>query len=93
MKIEIKSTALETHNGTSQKTGKAFSIRKQTGYAHVEGEEYPVKISLTLFDDQVPHAPGFYRLSDASYTVGRFGDLQIGRLYLVPLVQEQKKAG
>ncbi len=93
MKIEIKSTALEIQSGTSQKSGKPYNIRKQTAYAHVEGEEYPVKITLSLFDDQAPHAPGFYRLGDASYMVGRFGDLQLGRLYLLPIVADQKKAG
>lgn len=85
MKIEVKSTDVETRTGTS-KAGKAYSIRNQSAYWHKVGEAYPFKITIGLEDGQEAYIPGFYILGESSYKVGRFGDLEIDRfnLKLVP---------
>lgn len=84
MQIEIKSGEVTTKAGTSKRTGKAYSIREQVGYLHMDGEAYPVRCVLALEDDQPPYAPGVYQTAD-ELMVGDFGRLSVSRrLRLVP---------
>lgn len=85
MKIEVKSSAVETRSGVS-KQGKPYSVRNQNVYWHKTGEPYPFKVQISLEDGQEPYSPGFYTLSESSYKIGRFGDLEIDRfnLKLIP---------
>jgi hypothetical protein len=89
IKIEVKSAEIYTKTGTSARTGKPYSIREQDAYAHIcdrdgKPQPYPVKIKLMLGDQQSPHAPGNYQLSDTSFWVDRFAGLSITPV-LVPL--------
>ena len=89
IRIEVKSTAVETRNGTSAKTGNPWTIRTQEAYAYTfdstgKQRPYPERISLQLEDNQLPYAVGNFDLSLASIYVGDFGRLMMGRPLLVP---------
>jgi hypothetical protein len=93
MKIEIQSSEVKSRSGTSQKTGRPYTIREQQAYAHIPTSAYPVEISINLRGDEQPWSPGMYQLDDASFFVDRFKSLSIGTLTLRPIAAEQKKAG
>jgi len=89
IKIEIKSTQFDERNGVSQKSGKPYSMRTQTGFAHVldrdgKPEAYPIKCEIPLDTDQPPFQPGMYVVDDRSFMVGDYNRLAIGRLRLTP---------
>jgi len=89
IRINIKSTELETKNGTSKASGKAYSIREQTGYAMM-GEEIR-KVTISLERDQGYYPVGLYELLDSSFTTNNFGQLVVGRLHLKPLAAAAAK--
>jgi len=76
-KIEIKSTELKLIQGTSQKTGKAYSFQTQQAYAHLEGKAYPVEFQLTVENGSSAYAPGIYHLAPSSFYVDRNGNLSL----------------
>jgi hypothetical protein len=75
--VEIQSAEYTVKSGNSARTGKPYAIREQVGYVKFSNQPYPVQIKLTLEDSAAPYAPGKYVLSDNSFFVGRFGDLQV----------------
>lgn len=77
IKIEIESQTVVTRSGTSQKTGKPYTIREQAALLFRDGEKYPERIKLTLDDGLTPYAPGFYSLHDSSFSVNRYDALQV----------------
>lgn len=82
IKIEVKSAEVRTKSGTSARTGKPYSIPEQEAYAFTADRDgkpnpYPVKVALTLQDNQPPYSPGFYTLAPQSLYVNRFGQLEI----------------
>ncbi len=93
IKVEVKSTDISRKTGNSQKSGKPYDIAEQEAWAHLPGEPYPVKISVTLPDDHLrdgqwqAYAIGAYELDlGRSLSVGRFGSLQVAsRLVLKKL--------
>lgn len=88
MKIEIVSADVREISGTSSKTGKAYNMKKQDAYVHLDGQKYPVKFEFTLEDKATPYAPGWYSLDESSYFVDRFSNLQLGgTLKLTPTQQ------
>ncbi len=93
MKIEIREQKIQNINGTSNKTGKAFSMNKQEGWLHTANQPYPIRIEITL-DDHATNGflPGMYELMEESFYVNRFGQLQVGTLKLRDLKQLQKSA-
>lgn len=92
MKIEIANVNVRNQSGTSQKTGKPYSMNKQEGYLHLEGQPYPVRFEFNLADGATPFQKGFYTVTDKSYIVDRFGSLAVsGQLELVPLQQQQAR--
>lgn len=82
--IEIREgDSVRTQSGTSNRTGKPYSIRKQEGWFHSKTEPYPSKVELNLADNQPPYAPGLYQIDfDQSVFVDRYNSLQLGRLQL-----------
>jgi len=76
-KIEIKSTELKLIQGTSQKSGKAYSFHTQQAYAHVEGKAYPVEFKLTIDNGASAFATGLYTIAPSSFYVDKFGNLSI----------------
>lgn len=82
IKIEINSAEVRVKSGTSARTGKPYSIREQEGYAHTfdrhgKPNQYPVRMTILLGDDQAPYAPGAYTLAPESLYTNRFGQLEI----------------
>ena len=82
MKIEIRDQKVENFSGTSSKTGKPFSMNKQEGYCHMDGQPYPQRIEITLDDKSTGFPPGMYQMEETSFYVNRFGQLSIGTLKL-----------
>lgn len=96
IKIEIQSAEVKTKSGNSARTGKPYSIREQTGFAFTHSRDgklnpYPVKVSITLGDDQQPYAPGVYQLAPESLYTNRFDQLEISPV-LKPLAAAVKAA-
>jgi hypothetical protein len=64
------------------------TVREQTGYAHIDGQKYPVMIKFTLPDAQAQAYPaGHFELSHDAYQVGKFHKLEINpyEMFLTPL--------
>ncbi len=91
MKIEIANVSVRTQSGTSQRTGKPYSMEKQEAWLHLEGVPYPVKFEFNLAQGATPYQKGFYNVTDKSFIVDRFGSLGVsGQLELVPIVAGQQ---
>lgn len=87
--IEITSTHVDVRNGTSQRTGKPYSIYEQQAYMHT-GEPYPVRIKINLESGQNAYQPGNYDLHPSSFFADRFGSMSV-RPVLVPRPAEQRQ--
>lgn len=90
IRIEVKSAAVVENSGVAKATGKPYTIRKQTAWAHVMDQdgkpyEYPARIELQLENDQAPHPVGNYTIAPASFFVGDYDKLAMRRLVLSPL--------
>jgi hypothetical protein len=95
IKIEIQNPEVKTKSGTSARTGKPYSIREQQGFAFTFGRDgkpnpYPVRLAITLGDEQEPYAVGFYTLAPESFYTNRFDQLEISPV-LKPVVAETAK--
>lgn len=82
IKIEINSAEVRVKAGTSARTGQPYSIREQDGWAHTcdrqgKPNQYPVRCTITLGDQQAPYAPGAYMLAPESLYTNRFNQLEI----------------
>lgn len=75
--IEVKSTETRQKAGTGKKSGRAYSFKEQSAWAHLPGKPYPVECVLTLDDNQPPHQPGRYSLAPESFYVDGFGSLAV----------------
>lgn len=84
MKITIKSTNIETKEGTSSKTGKPYTLYLQT--AEAETVEFRAKLELTLGDDAKAYPVGEYSVDwDRSVVVDQYGSFRFARqLVLIP---------
>jgi hypothetical protein len=96
IKVEIKSSDVEVRSGTSQRTGKPYNIREQTGWgffmdAHGNPHPYPQRVRLTIEDADEPYKPGMYHLSPASFYVDRFGQI-VCRAKLLPVAASTRGA-
>ena len=96
IKIEIQSAEVKTKSGTSARTGKPYSIKEQAGYAFTHARDgklnqYPVRVSITLGDDQPPYQPGLYQLAPESIYTNKFDQLEISPV-LKPLAAAVKAA-
>lgn len=93
IRIEIKSPHVTENSGTS-KAGKPYTIRKQTAWAHVTDQDgkpmdYPARIEIQLEREQPAYAAGNYGVGPASFFVGDYDRLSLGRLVLLPLKAAQ----
>lgn len=92
MKIEIANVNVRNQSGTSQRTGKAYSMNKQEAYLHLDGQPYPVRFEFNLAEGAQPYQKGFYTVNDKSFIVDRFGSLGVsGQLDLIPVVSGQRQ--
>ena len=80
MKIEVKSAEVGVQSGTSKRTGKPYSIRKQVAWLHTEGEPYPQRFELQLGDEEKPYEPGLYETENELFVDARnFNRLGVSR--------------
>lgn len=70
MKLEVKSAEVETKAGTSQRSGKPYSIRLQRGWFHLDGQ-YPQLVEFRLGNEQPALTPGFYAVGPHCIEVDR----------------------
>lgn len=96
IKIEIQSAEVRVKSGVSARTGKPYQIREQDGYAHTfdrhgKPNSYPVRLSVSLGDDQQPYPVGVYSLAPESLYTNRFNQLEISPI-LKPYPQAVPKA-
>lgn len=83
MKFEIRSTEVNVKEGTGKASGKPYKIRTQ--FARVEHDDEVRKVQIPLEEGQLPYAPGFYTFAPKSFRISEFGNVEIGRLALVPV--------
>jgi hypothetical protein len=88
MRIEIKSTEINEFSGTS-KTGNPYHIRKQTGYAFLPSEAYPVKIEINLPENRSPYPAGMYHAELEKAIYVKNNSLALGRLELNPVAAQK----
>jgi len=82
MKIEVTQEPINVRQGV--KDGKQWTRREQPAYIH-NGNAYPARFLINLGDNAQPYPPGLYTLDPRSFSVGQYGDLQIGRtIHLAP---------
>lgn len=78
-KVIIQSTEVKNISGTSNKTGKPYSIRKQAAWIQLSGKPFPVEIELRLPDDTACYAPGEYETDiESALFVDKFRSLSVG---------------
>lgn len=80
--IEVENAQIVTRSGVSERTQKPYTIREQQALMFREGERYPERIKVTLDEGMSAYPPGRYTLSDASFTVSRYGAIQVRPLLL-----------
>lgn len=94
MRIEIVSAEYRDFSGMSGRTGKAYSMRKQEGFAHIEGQKYPVRIEFNIPQNSTGWTPGMYELLEDSFFIDRYGSLALsGELKLKPVPGSLSKVG
>ena len=69
----------------SKKSGELVPYRDQEAYIHLPGAKYPQQARIRLRPQQAPYVEGSYILSPKSFSVGAYGDLQLGDVVLDPL--------
>ncbi|NJD23900.1 MAG: helix-destabilizing protein [Betaproteobacteria bacterium] len=95
LKISVETSAFDLKQGTSAKTGKDYRIREQEAWAYTfdrsgKPNKHPIRVRLTLDDDQDPYQIGEYELDPASLYVDRFGQLAL-RARLRPVIKSAAK--
>jgi hypothetical protein len=96
LRIEIKSNLIQEISGTS-KAGKPYHMRKQAAWAYTYDQmgalnPFPERIEFTLADGQEPFQVGIYTLSPASFFVGDFHSLALGRPILESMAVSAQRA-
>lgn len=89
MKISI----VQGHHLPESRTTKVGLMWSQRAYAHLGGA-FPAEIKVSLQSPQDAYPVGEYELSDESFGVGQYGDLEINRFNfkLVPASAALKSA-
>lgn len=77
MKITVETIETKARD-IKKKDGTPMSFRNQEAWAHL-GLAHPQRIELALWDNAQPYAIGEYTLDTSSFTVGRYGNLELKR--------------
>jgi len=90
IRIEVKSAVVAENSGVAKASGKPYTIRKQTAWAHVVDQDgkpydYPARTDIQLEHDQPAYPVGNYTIAPASFFIGDFDKLAMRRLVLQPL--------
>lgn len=86
--IEIENTQIVERSGVSERTKKPYTIREQQALMFREGERYPERIKISLDEGASAYQPGRYTLHPSSFSVSRFGAMQV-RPLLVRVANEK----
>ncbi len=82
--IVVKS-ANSTARTITRKDGSKITFVEQTAAVDV-GDDFPQPFRLTLDDDQKPYPPGQYQVCPSSFSVGKYGEHEVGRrVKLLPI--------
>lgn len=85
-KILVRSTTITPREITT-KNGTKMVFREQSAAILKDGEDFPHPFRLTLDDTQAPYPAGEYLVDAASFKVGTFENLEVGRrVVLVPVI-------
>jgi hypothetical protein len=96
IKIEVSSDKVHDRVVRRKSDGREFAMREQDAYAYTvdrngQPDKHPTKIVLNLERDQPGYATGFYTILPESLYVGKFGQLEIGKLKLKALAANTSK--
>lgn len=96
IRVEVTSAAVETKTGTSNRTGKSYTIREQECWVHTtdknaQSRPHPERAVVPLDDNQPPYPVGSYFICPSSVYVGRFGMVGL-RLRLRPVAAASASA-
>ena len=91
MMVEVKQPDVRVREGVSQRTGKPYRMREQEGWIFLPGSPYPERVKLSLEDDASPYPVGLYPVSQDSFFVGKYQELQV-RLRLDRVKRAELKA-
>lgn len=81
--IKVETTETRIASGTSARTNREYSIRKQKALLFRPGEQYPDKIEVVVPEGKAHYAPGDYVIHPSSFVVDRFGAVGL-RVVLTP---------
>jgi len=81
MQIIVTDMKVTTKEGTSAK-GKPYTIHEQQALVHKGLERLLIQVPLD--DVAKPYPPGNYTVDPSSFVKGPWGQLEIGRLQLLP---------
>ncbi len=83
IKVEIVDGSVDVVTMNGQRG--SYQIRRQFGMVNLpNGERRKLRIRVA---EGKAYAPGTYAVGDGSFTVGEYGDLQLGMLELVAVAQ------
>ncbi|WP_217542666.1 G5P family DNA-binding protein [Vibrio metschnikovii] len=80
LKIEIfpENVTLESRSFPPKDDKPARTIYEQVAYVYLGGK-FPVEMKFQLEQGQPPYAAGFYTLHPSSFTVNKYGALELKR--------------
>ncbi|MBO9788653.1 single-stranded DNA-binding protein [Xanthomonas phaseoli] len=79
--------AIAQQRSVKGKNGTTYNFNEQNAALEKDGEDFPHPFRVRLADGQAPYPAGDYAVAPASFEIGQFGDLVIGRrLQLVPIM-------
>lgn len=90
IKVTVAQTTVREMSGIGKTSGKPYSLRFQTAYAHTQDKDgnsppYPEKIEIILDKDQSAYVVGDYTLHPSAIYVDRDGRLAVSpRLSALP---------
>lgn len=79
MEIEIEVDNIAVNERQVSTNRGSFAVREQSAWATLPGDRYPQKLTLQLAAGARPYAIGRYRVAPTSYSIDRFGKLQLKR--------------
>ncbi len=96
IKVEITDETFQIKQGTSQRTGKPYSIREQEAWGYFyspdgKAHPHPQRIRVSLGDMQEPYKRGMYQIAPESFYPDRFGQVTC-RVQLRPAAPAVAKA-
>ena len=90
LKVEIRDA--NVNERTIQTQNGPMLIRSQTGRVQLPGESETRPVQVSLQQAEEGYSPGTYMLDPASFFVGQYDRLQVGRVRLASPKQQREQA-